>query len=190
MSFLRDRFQRFLRDEDGIILAEFLILLPLLIWAFIAIFVYWDAFRVINTSQKASYAISDLISRQGDVTGNYIDGMEDVMGFLLNRADDVRIRITSVEWAEEDDQYQVLFSRSPSDRMPVQTSATLDDFRSRIPALTNLESVVIVETEVDYRPTFDVGVRPQTVRNFLVTRPRFYRRICMVESMDTCPPIF
>ena len=32
--------------------------------AYLALFVYWDAFRSVNTTQKAAYTISDMISRE------------------------------------------------------------------------------------------------------------------------------
>jgi Flp pilus assembly protein TadG len=64
MGTLKHRFRSFLRDEDGLILVEGLIMLPLIIWAMVAMFIYWDVFRTINVTQKASYGIADLLSRQ------------------------------------------------------------------------------------------------------------------------------
>ena len=62
-----------------------------------------------------------------------------------------------------------------------------------IPVMANLDSVVIVETEVDYDSSFDVGVlglksgiQDQTILNFIVTRPRYYTRVCM--DIPACPP--
>ena len=39
--------------------------------------------------------------------------------------------------------------------------------------------VVIVETEVDYHPAFNVGVNDQVLKQFIVTRPRFVPKLCM-----------
>ena len=39
LQMLRD----FGRDEKGTIMAETVIVLPLLLWAYLALFVYWDA---------------------------------------------------------------------------------------------------------------------------------------------------
>lgn len=55
---LRNSIRAFARDESGVLLAEALILLPMLIWGFIALVVYWDVFRTINVTQKAAYSIS------------------------------------------------------------------------------------------------------------------------------------
>lgn len=181
------RLRRFMRDEDGLVLTEFLILLPLLLWAFMALYIYWDTFRVINQAQKASYAVSDLISRQGDVNMAFVNGMDDVMALVMRRGGDVRVRITSVEWDEDDDEFLILFSRSPGSHLPRLNENQIDDYRPWIPVMANHDSVIIVETEVDHAPIFDVGITPQTFRNLIVTRPRFNRRICLAESMATCP---
>lgn len=37
--------RRFLFREDGTVIAETLIVLPVLLWAYIGLFVYWDCFR-------------------------------------------------------------------------------------------------------------------------------------------------
>ena len=38
----------FWKDESGVLLAETLLLLPLLLWGFVALFIYWDVFRTMN----------------------------------------------------------------------------------------------------------------------------------------------
>ena len=102
MSFLSRRLQRFSREEDGLVMTEFLIMLPLLVWTFMALFIYWDAFRTINQAQKAAYAVSDLVSRQSEVDRDFIGGMKKVMEYLTN-GKQVRMRISSVQWDETND---------------------------------------------------------------------------------------
>ena len=182
---LTHRLRAFRDREDGLILTEFLILLPLLVWAFLALFVYWDAFRTINQAQKASYAISDLISRQKEVDTNLVDGMRNVMQYLTSETD-VKVRVTSVQWMEAEKQYYVLFSRSPGGKLPALSKADVWAMRSKIPAMSDRDSVVIVETLTAYSPAFDIGIPVSTFENFVVTRPRYYRRICLVGG-GSCP---
>lgn len=181
---LSHRIRRFGREEDGLVMAEFLIMLPLLIWTFMALFVYWDVFRTINDSQKASYAVSDLISRQSEIDMPFVNGMQTVVEYLSNGAD-VDVRITSVEW-DEDDGYRVLFSRSPGNAMPRHTNATITALADRIPVMADNETVVIVETRTQYEPGFEVGLTDQEFNHFVVTRPRYFRRVCLIEQ--PCPP--
>ncbi len=77
-------------------MAEAVIVLPLFLWAYIALFVYWDAFRSMNTVQKAAYTISDMISREktGKTTA-YVNGMSKVLEYLIDEDQDARLRVTS-----------------------------------------------------------------------------------------------
>lgn len=200
----RKSVRNFLKDESGVLLAEALILLPLLVWGFLALVVYWDVFRTINVTQKAAYSISDMISRQGVITNQFVDGLENVLSFLTPGAPASRMRVTSIEFDEgtnnqaawdADDSFILLFSRSPGDKVPAHTSVTINEtaFRNRIPVMSDLESVVIVETWVDYEPDFDVGVlnmapglTDQTFTQFIVTRPRNWRRVCLDGAVPGC----
>jgi Flp pilus assembly protein TadG len=195
MTRLTNSFRRFLRDESGVLLAEALILLPMLIWAMLSLFVYWDVFRTINVNQKATYSIADLLSRQGLVSTDYVDGMQDILAFLTAGNPRTSMRITSLEYDSEEDEYLLLFSRSPSGDMTPYTEETIQDLRPLIPIMSNLDSVIIVETELDYIPRFDTGVLNmagtlggQTFTQFIVTRPRFSRRVCMTACPDGAPP--
>lgn len=204
MKSLACHIRRFRDQEDGLVLTEFLILLPLLVWTFVALFVYWDAFRTINQAQKAAYSVSDLISRQSEVDSTFVSGMQTVTEYLLNDSPNVKLRITSVKYKESDNKLYVLFSRSPGNKMPALTNTTVNTsaFRARIPIMANQDSVVIVETEVDYHPgkynhtrdgangvrySFDVGIPDSTFRNFVVTRPRYYLQVCFKNV--ACPSI-
>lgn len=185
MSILTRPFRRFLKEEDGLIMTEFLIMLPLLTWTFMAMFVYWDTFRTINEAQKASYAVSDLISRHDSIDLPFIDGMEKVMEHLTGQSD-VKLRISSVQWDDVTEEYSLLFSRSPHNEMPVLTVTDIENLAdTRIPTMAGGDSIVIVETEVAYQPGFDVGIPFTTFSNFIVTRPRGESKICLVEQ--PCP---
>lgn len=211
MKSLAHRIRRFRDQEDGLVMTEFLIMLPLLIWGFIALFVYWDAFRTVNAAQKAAYSVSDLISRQNEVDTTFINGMQTVTEYLVADSPGVRIRITSVKYKEDDDRLYILFSRSPGNKMPRLTNSDINDpsFRDRIPLMANQDSVVIVETEVDYIPGewsfrksltpnndpesgrwlfIDVGIPASTFRNFVVTRPRYHNLQVCFTGLD-CPSI-
>lgn len=185
MNPLKRHLRRFRDQEDGLVMTEFLIMLPLLVWTFMALFVYWDAFRTINQAQKAAYSVSDLISRQSEINTTFINGMQSVTDYLMADAPEVKLRITSVEYHEEDDEHVVLFSRSPGNKMPQLTDSVLATKKPHIPLMADNDSVVIVETSVAYNPGFDVGIPLETFDYFVVTRPRYYRRVCL--NTNPCP---
>lgn len=194
MSYL----SRFRRDERGVLMAETVIMLPLLIWSYLALYVYWDVYSMANRSQKAAYTISDMISREMNTTSlttSYITGMRDLMEYLIGTEDTVRIRVSSLTYSSTKKRYEVDWSVSPGSAFPALTTANLTSATTdRVPTLADGDRVMVVETEVDYSPAFSsvgavldvgldepitVGLTDTVMKQFIVTRPRFVPKICM-----------
>jgi len=98
MSFLSSLMRRFARDEKGSLVVDAIIVMPMFVWGYAGLFVYWDAYRAVNTVQKASYTISDLISRSQETNGiddAYISGMRTTFNTMLDSGDAGQIRVTS-----------------------------------------------------------------------------------------------
>jgi len=201
---IQQSIRAFAKDESGVLLAEALITLPLLIWGFVALFVYWDVYKTVNVAQKAAYSIADLISRQAVVTVDFVEDLPEVLAFLTPGVTESRMRVTSMEFDEGtnnqpttwdgDDHYHLLFSCSSDDvKAPPLSDVTIQALEPQIPTLDNLGSVVIVETWTDYTPDFDIGVlnvapglTNQTFTNFIVTSPRGTRRVCLDGGATEC----
>jgi hypothetical protein len=199
---LRDSLRRFAKDEGGVVIVEALITLPILIWGFLALIVYWDVYRTINVSQKAAYSISDLLSRQQTVTPDFIDGLDEVLAFLTPGSTSSQLRVTSFQLDEggidepdfdSDDTFCLLFSTSPGGIADPLTPDDLKGVVDRIPNLENLESLILVETWVEYDPSFNTGVTSfapgvtaQTFSEFIVTRPRNWRRVTLDGTAHAC----
>jgi len=173
--------RRFGRDDTkGSVTLEAVLIMPLMLWAYMGLFVYWDAFRSINVVQKATYTVSDMISREMiTLTPAYVTGMDTVVERLIDPDQNVSMRVTSVSFDEADDRNEVHWSISPGGAMPALTTATLQTFVGQIPEMADGDYVVIVESAVDYTPAFNVGITDLTMREFIVTRPRYMPRICM-----------
>jgi hypothetical protein len=210
MTRLRTSLRAFGRDESGVMLAEFLILIPILIWGFIALVVYWDVFRTINANQKAAYSISDLLSRQEVVTEQFATtGLFEVLKFLVPGGREPRLRITSFEFDERtpeanlntwgDDKYVLLWSRvtgttiRPDGFKPVPyVESDLQPLNATIiPMMDDGKGAILVETWVDYTPRFDIGIlnaastlTRQTFSESIVTFAR-RRRVCLAGT-NTC----
>ncbi|MCB5409896.1 TadE/TadG family type IV pilus assembly protein [Pseudogemmobacter faecipullorum] len=177
--------RRFLREEEGLIMTEFLIVLPLLIWMFIAMVVFWDTYRTINEAQKASYAVADAISRETEVSRPYLAGMQSVMELLLGRPGVVSMRITSVRWVARNQRYEVIFSESPGNRKPPLSAAQVLALRDRIPLLDDGDTTVILETWTRHIPALNIGLKGMDFENFITTRPRQSHRTCLKETLAT-----
>ncbi len=180
MDFLLTQLTRFRRDERGSVIAEMVITLPMLIWAYMAMYVYWDAFRMINSVQKASYTISDMVSREMlPLDTNYITGLRTSMNFLVRESASVKMRVTSITFSQINNRFEVHWSRSPGNVMPQLTTANLASMTGKIPNMADGDFVVLVETWVTYTPLFDVGLDNTEMSQFIVTRPRFVPKICL-----------
>ena len=109
------RLRRFLRqDESGTLMAEAVLVLPFMLWSYLALFVYWDSYRAVNTVQKAAYTVSDMISREMvSVTEAYIVGMDAMMEYLIDQDQDSKTRVSEITWSQINNRYEVFWSRSP-----------------------------------------------------------------------------
>ena len=190
MDLFTDKFMGFIRDERGNVLAEAVVILPMVIWSYLAFFVYWDAYKTTNVAQKAAYTVADLISReQVTLPSTYVPGMLNLLRYLVNDQTSTKIRVSSLLFSEgavvnpgvddPDDKTMVQWSVSPNDAMTPYTDATLLSVLDKVPAMYDGDSVILVETSVNFNPMFDVGMAGRQVTNFVVTRPRFLPKICM-----------
>lgn len=179
-------FARFLREEAGTLLAETVIILPLLTWAFLGLYVYWDAYRSVTTIQKAAYTISDMISREVEpIDTAYIMGLDSVMEYLVDEDAVLSTRVTSVTWSETNDRFEVHWSRSDGSTLPELTTGTLQPLAGNIPEMADGDFAIIVEVYMPYESAFDVGLTSDNFSDFIVTRPRFLR--CIQLDNILCP---
>lgn len=189
MARLRRPFTRFAREERGSVLAEGVIALPILLWAYVGLFAYWDAFRSLNTLQKAAYTLSDMISRENptsiSLTSAYVVGMDKVLEYLIDADTNARLRVTSVTWSDTNQRFEVHWSRSPYEQLPELTTDTLQPLAGQIPTMTAGDYVILVEVQMPYTPAFNVGMTDQTFSQFIVTRPRFIP--CIPMDSVPCP---
>jgi Flp pilus assembly protein TadG len=165
----------FARGEQATATVEAVLFLPVLLFLYLATFVFFDAFRVNNINDKAAYTVADLLSRQTEpVNTNFINGMQRVFDFLRGNQGQSQMRVTAITYRASDDTYRVQWSRATGG-LEVMTNAMLaqPSVRNRLPVMPDGESVTLVETFTRYAPLFDVGIPEQTLRTFVITRPRF-----------------
>jgi hypothetical protein len=172
---MRRLIARFLRDNRGAVSAETVLVMPILVWALMASFVYWDIFRSQNAHMKATYAVTDMITREmTSVNLAYINGMNAVYRHLMQTDELTWIRVTSIQFRASDNTYRVLWSRSTNPtRAPQMTNAMLADLRARIPNMAPDDTAIIVETWREYTPVANMGIGRRVFRELVVSRPRW-----------------
>jgi len=173
------RLRRFMRDDGGSITAETVIIFPALIWAYLALFVFWDAYRIENIAVKASYTIADQITREiRDIAPAYITGLHTTFRYLVDADADSTIVVSSVRWVEADGRYDVLYSEARGPGAVPLSDAMLQTHLGQMPRMSDGDTVIVVQTTTRYVPLYAVGVPTFTYGQFIVTRPRGGQVMC------------
>ena len=168
------RLKAFARSTEGTVTVEFAIYSPLLLWLFVAIYTWFDAFRQETVNLKAAYTRSDLISRETTTLNEtYIDSMHKMAKLLIRGDSDITLRISVVRWEEDDNRYYIDWSRVRGPSLPEWTNATITAINDDLPAMPDQERVILVETRNEMVPAFRVGLPDLDINNFVFTRPRF-----------------
>jgi hypothetical protein len=108
---LKSALTRFARDGRGMLSVETVILLPILLWALVATVVFFDAFRSRNHAQRAAVVVADAISRHtAEFTPQYLEGMNNVYELLSEARRPTRLRVSSLRWSAEQNDYLVHWS--------------------------------------------------------------------------------
>lgn len=188
---IKSAFSRFRRDDQGSLTVEAVLILPILGWWYVGSLVFFDAYAAKGVNLKASYTISDLLSRNttGVVTQGDIKGLSDLFSYLTaGHGYDPQIRVTIVRCAKN----CPLNNRTLTQEWSVGTNglknltdADMNGYRDVIPFIPVTDPVIMVETFMSYTPAFDVGLSDASYQNAIITRPRFVSWPCLDGT--TCP---
>ncbi|KPD12719.1 TadE/TadG family type IV pilus assembly protein [Phaeobacter sp. 11ANDIMAR09] len=174
LTSLLKQLRGFRQNTEGALTVEFMLLAPLLLWTFAAIYTFFDAFRQDAVNLKAAYTISDLVSRETtELNETYIDSMYAMSQLLIRSDSATSIRISVVRWDEEDDRYYLDWSKERGESFVEWTNATISEVEERLPVMPDQERVILVETRNDLEPAFKVGLPSMDLDNFVFSRPRF-----------------
>lgn len=171
-------------EEDGSVAIETILMIPLMVWVYLGMVQFFHAYKHQGIAFKANLTIADMFSREADyVSPEYIDGAKSLLDFLARIDDEPDLRVTALRWVEDDDEYQVSWSKTRGS-YPELTTADLQNEEDRIPIMYDNEMALLVETWVDYDPPFNIGMDGYTIDAFTVISPRFTRQLCYNTSDD------
>ena len=177
MKTLRSYLLRFTRGTKGSVTVEAVLVLPLLLWAYMATFVFFDAFHTRKVNLTSAYTVADMLSRQQNTINiAYLNGLNTVYDYLSDTSRPTGIRYTEVYWDGVNNVYKVYWSYA-TDLRPVLTDATIGTFASKLPSIPVGDYLLIVETSLSYVPAFDVGLVSHDFTEFVATRPRFVAKV-------------
>lgn len=172
----------FWKDEGASVALEAVIVIPILAWVFVASFVFFDAFRVYNTSIKATYAVADVLSRRtNEIASSDIEGLADVFQFLTRNTAGSALRVSQI--TRQQGGYRIDWSHGTDGTTYIRAS-DFPDFIDRIPIMAYGDRMLLIETFLPHRPAFSAGLADQEFVNFTVTRPRFAGQVAFVADLN------
>lgn len=182
----RGRLGRFRSEEDASLSVEAVLVIPILLWAFLATYTFFDVYRAKALALKANYAISDLLSRENnDIDMNYLLGAEKVFKYLTQADDTSWVRVTTVycndDCADPNRELKRDWSKATDGLSTFSDQDIMDHLEPIIPLIASGERVIIVETGVHYTPPFSANLTGIGERDFVdivMTRPRFSGWLC------------
>jgi Flp pilus assembly protein TadG len=214
MRLMPNSFRHFIQDARGNMSVDMAIILPILVWALVGFFSFWDIYRINYLSKKATFVVADIISRErGQVSNPFIFRYGTVFAYAIERpiplttanaaTQPIAMRVTSLAFSESPsgNATTVLWSMSSdTTRMPLRTTGELSDISARIPAMLDGDNIIVVETRVYWSPTFYQAFRgtaptleslsalqTRTIDTLTTVRPRFVPRMCFVATGLTIP---
>ena len=171
----------FWKDEGASVALEAVIVMPILAWVFVASFVFFDAFRVYNTSIKATYAVADVLSRRtSEIASSDIEGLSDVFQFLTRNTAGSALRVSQI--TRQEGGYRIDWSHGTDGQTYIRAS-DFPDFIDRIPIMAFGDRMLLIETFLPHRPAFSAGLSDQEFSNFTITRPRFAGQVAFVADL-------
>ena len=178
--------RRFRRDEVASMSVEAVLVLPLLLWAFLATYTFFDVYRAKNLALKANYAISDLLSRETNpIDMNYLLGTEKIYKYLTQGDDTSWVRVSVVfcndDCAESNRELKTDWSKATDAIATFNAPDVMQHLEPIIPWIASGERVIIVETGEKYEPPFSqnlTGVGERDFIDIVMTRPRFGPQLC------------
>ncbi|MGV6811078.1 MAG: TadE/TadG family type IV pilus assembly protein [Brevirhabdus sp.] len=171
----RNQLKSFIKGEKGAIVVEMALVTPILAFVLYMSYVFFDAYRIKNTAQKATYTIADLLSRRTDgIDEAYMDGMKELFDFLAKTDPGTTdIRVSSVLYKKNKDLYKVKWSYVSGENMSSLTTSELKDYKDMMPEVANKDYLILVETFVNYEPPVQGVVGDQIYKVFTPVSPRF-----------------
>lgn len=182
---LRSDVKRALKDERGSFSVEAVLMFPLLVWAFMAMYVFFEGLRESNINLKATYTISDLLSRETDlIDETYLDGINDVYAWLSRSANPVSMRVTVVRFDAATDSHVNIWSRGVGGKPDLNQQEVDNIISPRVPIMADASTAIVVETWSTYDPIMDIGLTDTNIHNLVVTTPRFTEQLMLAGIGD------
>lgn len=164
--------RRFRRDERGVSVVEFALLLPVLLALLLGTVTLFDLFRTAQSAEKATFTVGDMLSRRTAISDSLLNSMVTFIAQTVDYEGQAAIRASSVsnsggtlvlDWS----------------RVAGNSSITLPQLDySDLPDLAVGDSVILTEVHIPHRAFVPIiGMDHIVYANRATHRPRFIGKI-------------
>ncbi len=191
---LARRAARFWRIQAGAVSVETVIIFPILLWGYAAMFIYWDAFKSKGINLKATYTIADMLAREegtDPIDANFIDGMNTVFNYLIRSDDGNDVRVSFVDYVSDPDdpdadpEMVLCWSHATGD---YEGHTDISEIEDRLPMMPGGDKMIVVETRMTWTPPFDFTLEPvldtRDMTNLVFVSPRWAPRLDWDDNGD------
>lgn len=170
---IRHLLHRAARDERGSFSVEAILMFPLLVWALMSMYVFFEGLRESNINLKATYTVADLISREEDKIREIdIQGMRNIYAWLSRSQTPVSLRVSVIQYDEATDFHELKWSKGiGKDDLTQADVATV--ITPHVPIMADASQTIVVEAWASYDPIMNIGLTETELYNIVITPPRF-----------------
>ncbi len=173
---IRTALERHQRDEDGALTPEALVFMVVLIWAYTAMFVFWDAYKTENLVVKATYTVADMISRQTEIDADFVDGANDIFGFLSGADPTNELRVTVINMDADplgNPEPTIVCTHATGEGSVWGGITEIEMIEDSIPITAIGDQLIVVEGISRWEPIFTVGLPGRFLYEIAVAKPRY-----------------
>lgn len=171
---LRAAATEFAQDTRGLVAVEAIILLPLVIWTYVAMFSFFDMMRTKSVNQKAAFTVADAYSRETNkINATYVDSSFALFK-AMTRNSNPTMRVSVLSYDGDTDKYTVKWSESRGAGADAAlTDNTVNTIRAHLPDVISGDEFILVETTNDYSTPFKIGMDFFEMKSHVFINPRF-----------------
>jgi|GEM_PF-1904501 len=165
-------FTKFKSDQTGAMTLEFVIMLPVLMLWFAGMFVFFDAFHKWMKSLKATYTVSDMVTRQLEIDRPYLMALDSIFDKISQSRDTDKTWFRIIQVKQVNGTPVIEWQDNTSD--PKAADFTIADISAELPTLVDNEHILYFESYRPFSPLFDwVGIDAVTFENNISASLRF-----------------
>lgn len=162
------------QDSRGLVATEAIILLPLVIWTYVAMFSFFDMLRMKSVNQKAAFTVADAFSRETNkIDDTYVDSSFTLFK-ALTRNQSPSMRVSVLTYDDSTDKYVVRWSESRgTDAAAALNDNTVNSEKDHLPSVISGDEFIYLETWNNYTTPFKIGMDFFELKSAVVINPRF-----------------